>query len=457
MRIDGLSNAPAGIRTNVADLLDRLDTGDVIKARVLEITSSEVVLRLFDGSVLKAATAEGLEAKVGQTLTLAVTSRSEGTLFLETVKDTIQLNSIKPDILKIMLEALQIKPDAKNMELAAEFTKAGISASAAQYDKAAGLMESFKGLNAEKAVFMASKGIQADQIKLELLTKLLDGDLKLGEQLKELQNALNSLGRTIGKNTANDALAAKASSASNTTAQALQQATALNGTAAEAQTSPVQVFNKTDSNPSALKEAVTELFVNINSDKLASDLDVKKLHIDLNTKLDMLKAVIQTSNLTGLTGSEGITATTTLLEDSIKLLNQLNSNSILYFQLPVNLSGYNTTAELYVMKRQQKKKRIDPHNTVMFVSLDTNNLGRVETLLDVKGKNVSINLRTEKQQINDFVKENIKHLYSGLANCGYKLVDIKYALIDSPAKPIKLEQLLTKMIDSNYSKVDMRI
>lgn len=616
MRIDGLSNTPASNSANIADLLGRLDTGDVIKAKVLEITPNEVVLRLFDGSVLKAATAEGLEAKVGQTLTLSVTSKAEGTLFLETVKDPSQLSNIKPHILKNMLEGLQIKPDAKNMALAAEFMKAGITISTALIDKAAGLMESFKGLNAEKAVFITSKGLQTDQNKLEFLTKLLDGDIKVGDLLKELQTTLNNISRTIGKNSTNAALtraifeavesalalnsstsstsstAINTSSAASTIGQAAQQGIALNSTITEAQTSPI--LNKTASNPSVtvaadmdttinaasgkstsavlpevmgasavvkgsqesaalsskvadlgnlsastaatasntdnldamtgnnaqtinnkgeqldsnmgnastvqrnsenvsgnepvnhsnqiiatlqddnkntfenvdsrstdplakLKDAIKELFVNISSDKLASELDVNKMQKDLNNKLDMIKAAIQTSNLANLADGKGILATTSLIDDSVKLLNQLNNNNMLYYQLPVNLSGYNTTAELYVMKRQQSKKRIDPHNTVMFVSLDTKNLGRVETLLDVKGNNVSINLRTEKKQINEFVKENIKYLYSGLADCGYKLVDIRYALIDFATPPVKLEQLLSKMVDSNYSKVDMRI
>ena len=598
MRIESQLDLTATARTNIADLLGRLETGDVIKAKVLDITSSEVVLRLFDGSVLKAAITEDLEAKAGQTLTLAVTSKAGGTLFLETVKEFAQSTNISTDILKNMLSALQIKPDAKNVELAAEFMKAGIPVTVVLFDKAAGLMESFKGLDAEKAVFIASKGLQTDQIKLELLTKLLDGDLKLGQQIMELQTALNSISRGIGKSEANasltraifeaveTALASKASSASNTSAQPLQEpqlsqsqqssqssqqpaavnssitegqlslkfseivsnpvsaatngmntavdataaksgslgqqegaamsqataagqrtantlaastasesATASNTSAASNPDSPdslaentiqaadmndvadmkdlqtnkgnvlpndrIFVPNSTDSTStnsfSKLEDVMKELFVNINSDKLASELDVNKLNKDLSNKLDVLKAAIQISDLSGLPGGEGLLAATVQLDDSVKLMNQLNNNNMLYYQLPVNISGYNTTAELYVMKRRQNKRRIDPHNTVMFVSLDTENLGRIETLLNVNGKNVSVSLRTEKQQINDFVKENIKYVYSGLADCGYKLADIKYALIDLATPPMKQKQLLLKMLNTNHNKVDMRI
>lgn len=619
MRVDGPSNIQAAIRTNVADLMGRLETGDVIKAKVLEITSDEVILRLFDGSVLKAAAGEDLEAKVGQTLTLTVTSKTEGTLFLETLKDQSRMNAIKPDLLKNLLTSLNLKSNSKNLELAAEFIKAGISPTEGQFEKALLLMKENRGLNAEKAVFMTYKGIESDQVKLELLSKLLDGDLKLGTQLKELQATLNNVRRT-GVNSASNnstanailevataalaeatALSAKAtlseksastlnsavaqkpveanasapgtqssqqlqtSSAAknaepsifnlraksadvaqdtvqsaglkNTTAstdvdfglnvsQALasqknveaktlsssintpqsavyvqdpQEASLLNNSlnsntsAASGNTEPEGVVelnrsstdasggianttdrlsrtllddmaislgksNTNDTDPlSKLKDIIKDLFVRLESGKMTGETDLSKIHKELYDKLDTLGTAVHNSGLSGLSGGESVTAAANLLNDSAKLLNQLNSNSMLYYQMPVNLSGQNTTAELYIMKRQQSKKRIDPHNSTMFVSLDTNNLGRFETLIDVKGNNVTMNFRTEKQEINDFIKENIKFLYTGLSESGYKLADIRYALIDSATPPMKLEQLLSKMMESNRSKVDMRI
>ena len=593
MRVDGLPNIQAAIRTNVADLMSRLETGDVIKAKVLEITSDEVLLRLFDGSLLKAAAGDALDAKAGQTLTLTVTSKSEGTLFLETLKDQSRMDAVKPDLLEDLLSALNLKTTAKNLELAAEFIKAGISPTMEQFEKTSALMKDYKGLNAEKAVFMSSKGIQADQVKLELLSKLLDGNLKLGEQLKELQATLDNVRRT-GTNTASGNTAANVVLDAATAAQAEKAAsTNVNTTsarkAAEANPSPPgtrlseqlqtnsaarntessvlnhqtksadtegdtvsknntasavqknteaqilsasittsqtdasareQLYSSRNSDPgrmdeqlteststpgtvpgkaapgdaaaasdeiantsdrlsrnladntagstnrsdsdisdpfSKIRDTIKELFVRLESGKLTGEPDLSKIHKELYDKLDALRTTIHNSGLSGFSGGEGATAASNLLDDSIKLLSQLNNNNVLYYQMPVNLSGQNTTAELYIMKRQQSKKRIDPHNSVMFISLDTNNLGRFETLIDVKKNNVTMNFRTERQEINDFVKENIKFLYTGLSESGYKLADVRYALIDSATPPLKLEQLLSKMLESNRNKVDMRI
>ncbi len=568
MRIDGQLNIPAAVMTNVSDLLGRLNTGDVIKARVLEVTSDEVLLRLFDGSVLKAATAENLEVQAGQTLQLTVTAKAEGTLFLETVKNSTQYVQLKPDMLKSMLAALSIKPDTQNMALAAEFLKAGVQATTEHFNQAADLMKSFTGINTEKAVFITSKGLSENKDMLDSLSRLLDGNLKLGQQLKELLSAIDNISQnaslaentsepegtglsgkllTAGQsgqnsfselavtqkgaestlNTANAASAA-ANSAANTAAS--NSGAAGNS---EATPSPVpgeaaaipkeSVFNVpvsgeniTDSDSEGtiaplfarksattdpafhpdgpvensdtdsllkaqqasagnagkelaglheqksdpfgkLKAIVKELFIDIDSDHLASELDISKFHAELNNRLEMLKAAIQAADPTGVTDREQLSANTALLDDSIKLLNHLNNNHFYYYQLPVNLSGQDTTAELYVMKRKQSRKKIDPRNTVLFVSLDTNHIGRIETLLDVKEQNVSIHLRTEHPKIRDYIKENIKYLYEGLTNCGFKLVNIQYAILDSASTPVNIEQVLSKMVDSSYSKVDMRI
>ncbi len=624
MRIESQPNIAANAGTNVADLLGRLDKGDVIQAKVMEVKSGEIVLRLYDGSVLKAAAGEGLEAKVGQTLTLSVTARSEGTLYLETFKGSSPTDKTpNAAILKNLLESLNIKPDARNSALAAAFIKAGIPVTSDKITQAASLMAGFKSLDAEKAVFIISKGLQTGQINLSLLTKLLDGDLKLGEQLKQLQEALNQLGKSAGKNAASDPPAATqpktgtlqaagtgvassagagttssagagssvgtgtnaavSAAAPDTSAPGLRSGVSpavpgrtpsgmnsstgsgaadaagqagMKGTAAGSpevsalQTEPAgsgktaistpyaketsaagskQLFGDTPDTGTVLatvdnkgrpavakdgpqtvemetlnaasrtvrsetdgvfgnrtvhtthimhgdggkslnstaseaaatlsrwKDSIQELFVRTDSENLASELEAGKLQKNLTDRLDMLKAAFHTYNASGASGGESIAAAAAFLDDSMKLMNQLNNSNMLYYQLPVNITGQNTTAELFVMNRKKNKKRLDPHNAVMFISLDTNSLGRIETLLDLKDGNISIGLRTESQHINDFVRENIKFLYNGLSQCGYKLVDVKYSVIEAATTPVKLEEQLSGMAGSSYGKVDLRI
>ncbi len=639
MRIDGASKSSAAVNANVGDLMSRLDAGDVIKAKVLELSSDEAVLRLFDGTVMKAKLSEKLNAKVGQTITLSVASKSEGTLILETVKDINNRFQIKPDILKNILEALKLKPDGKNMEVAAELMKTGQPVTRDSIDKALKLMETVKDLTADKAVFLSTKNIDGNQLDSSLANKLLNGELKLGRLLVELRNAIEqapgnaSEGAAASKNADNapQALQGRSSGDSGTTGSqaagrissqtpgpASSQASidtsgrTTNQTTSQAsgssaartdsdgnpavivsgsQSSDVDIKSQTQqtsasggkagmnapgeasdqladavntrtgnvgpnpgqthgkglsgksseyaqgvdnsggniftgsterlaasgkaghaenagnkaafivsaenisegssesvspktpvngryaaagapssddafdsqagvrSTPDALSkmnEAVNGVFVGSDSDKLASELEVDKLYKDLDKRLDAVKAAVHAAELQGAK-ADIISNAANMLSDTIKLIDQLNTGGLLYYQIPVKISDSSTTAELYVMKKHKNKKQIDPQNTVMFIALDTENLGRVETLIDLKGRNIGIQLRTEKQEINDYIKEYTKELYNGLSELGYKLTGIRFKVIDEPATPIKQERLLKEMEQGYMGRVDFRI
>lgn len=587
MRIGDYSNniALTG-KSNVGDPISDLEKGDVIRAKVIEVTSDEAVLRLSDGTVVKAKTMEALNAKAGQTIMLTVTSKAEGTVFLETVKNTATID-VKPDIIKNLLDAISIKPDARNMDLAAELLKVGTPVTANNMKTAAALMKSIPELSAEKAAFLVSSGLDVDQIQMDLLNRLLDGNLKVGHQLKDVQAMLMQmndiqLDRQAGQSVSdilgkiseilargNQASEDSSNQAASISAQAANESTQASSASAQADNIQISVTTEdaiaqtdhegavvniseaaSETAPSAitdmkagqelktapsiantdeiaaraaisaavakasgdenlasragmpsdaetaktitlsnaskqeqiptkttlhsalgqlnekseadavsrLVEAVKDLFVKTDSDKLASELDPDKLNSDLAQRLDLLRAAVSSAEANSSSASKNVATSANLVSSTLKLINQLNENNMIYYQMPINLSGYETTAELYIMKRdQQAKKRIDPHNTVMFISLDTNNMGRIETLADVKNGTITINFRTESIKINDFIKEYAKDLYSGIAACGYKLVGIRYAVIDSPANPMQQEKLLSAMLGLTHGKVDYRI
>ncbi len=617
MRIgDYTNNISVAGNNNVGDPISNLEKGDVIKAKVIEITANEAVLRLSDGTVIKAKTMEALNVKAGQTVTLTVASKSEGTVFLETVKDSAMIDA-KPDIIKNLLNAIRIKPDARNTELASELLKAGTPVTAENMETAAALMKSMPELSAEKAVFIVSSGLDMDQIQVDVINRLLDGDFKVGQQLKEILVILSQIsdsqgdtqsGQTgadmqarisdmIGKSeptsvvpgeqaanplnqidtrqppvsSANvslqgdsgsrtSAATAKAEvstliqtqsgtgaepeavtvtvseagaeivvptsteTSSGTTAEAVtvnaNAATTMSAAVFETETSEAlgfysatdtytdttriaedisaKVEMQSETEPdvagatnaskqlqnadqivsslseqkdsgelnikpatdsiSMLVEAVKDLFIRTDSEQLASELEIDELNSSLTQRLGLLQIAAKYSEANSLNTSESLSEAASTVSNTLSLINQLNANNMLYYQMPVNLSGYETTAELYIMKREpHSRKKIDVHNTVMFISLDTNNMGRIETLADVKGGTITINIRTESHRINDFIKERAKHLYSGIAACGYKLAGIRYALIDSPATPVQQEKLLSAMLGLSHGKVDYRI
>lgn len=590
MRIDNNQLITGNSRAEAGDMMSRLEPGDVINAKVLEISPKEAVLRLSDGTVIKAATKEPLDVKPGQSISLFVTSRDENSFVLETVKDTSQTIAADMGKLQKMLEAAGVRADDLNLKLAAEFLKFGTAPTAENISEALESMKGPEGLDIEKAVYLAVKDISTSQTDKGIMSNLLNGNLKLGQLLESLYEALNSEGNgdkavdadTNAGQTAADTLSDTIISTVHKTEQSASEAAA-NTVAAESNiplaSEAVNTLDKSSSMPletqadSATDPNITDTIdrsgisdVHQSDQASPSDTEVKssalpkesmkaETHIKPDTARVLGRAVIEASkqsessaksdsatandtitpaandtissvaaknsgtratgikqsieNFTGdplerinasieriyvdinkqLSGEEldftdirnrlselamelkqliqspsGTKAVTTQAaaalshaEDTVKLLDMLNSNNVLYYQIPIKYDDHRSTAELYVMKRHKNRKRIDPHNSVLFLSLDTKNMGRIETILDVKGSNVSIGLRTESQFVSDFARANIKSLYSALSECGYKLTDIKYSIIDTSATPAQQEKLLTDAVRLKHGKVDLRI
>jgi hypothetical protein len=598
MRIEAHINASGQEMINMGGLAQKLNIGDVLRAMVLEISPDEALLRLSGGGVLKAGIMETVNLKAGQFVELVVVSKEGGTLFLETAHSRNMTQHFDPETLSDLLSSLHIKPDDLNIRLAEEFIKNGIPVTRDKMDEAHRLIKNFTGLDAEKAAFLLSfghkdaetaKGIAsrllAAENGFELLAKLLDGELKLGQLLGELQEMINStrsaetgnedeagksgiFSATSGgdgiKSTENHVKTATQTSAweagaraetGNEIGESSHGKTSVNtplktGDSKEKTVSGNDVEN---SGKAVVKAAGTERYVTgrtadeitniINKAETgykADDLHGKALvdntgstppdnaestpagnagisyerqdslaefmeHFFLKIEEDNLEAypvilpkdsgkaeetrtgaapetftaekVIQSAkeDLTEAPGAiksstrrdaqytpvsaENISGAVAAISGAIKLINEINYIGVPYLQLPLDINGYKTTAELFVMKRHKGGKRIDPKNLVMYISLDTKNMGRVETILDVKGENINIRLRTEKQQINDYFRENINRLHAGFAECGYKLADVRYTVIEKATFPSKLKKLLSGMDEAGreHSRVDLRI
>ncbi|NTV90509.1 MAG: hypothetical protein HGA22_09170, partial [Clostridiales bacterium] len=204
MRIDGFVNAQATPGKGVPDILQKLKTGDTIKAKVVEAGQDEVTLRLSDGSTLKASLASDIGAKAGDVLTLSVTGRSEGSILLETVKSaTVSLSAAdgavaaaadgsKEQLGKLLLN-INITPDEQNLELAGEFKQAGSTPTKELFETAKSLLDKFSSISPDKAVYISMKGIDHVSGNIDTISQMLEGRLKLGEQMNNLQKSINSL------------------------------------------------------------------------------------------------------------------------------------------------------------------------------------------------------------------------------------------------------------------------
>ena len=145
------------------------------------------------------------------------------------------------------------------------------------------------------------------------------------------------------------------------------------------------------------------------------------------------------------------------LENGLRLINNLN-NRHQYAQIPLLSAGWESDLELFVMKRGGSKKKIDPEDATLFISLATANIGKVESLIHIgKNKNVSIDLRAESEGILSLLRDGRLDLHGALAAKGYKLARATYRLIIENTTASNAAERANALFPRDKRLIDYRI
>jgi len=537
--------------TNISDIMSRLDIGDTVRAKVMDIAGNELLLKLFDGTTVKASMLSSVNIKQGEIVEFIIKNKSESRLFLETLKNNGQKILSLEDEIKSELLGLGLKPDKRNIEAAKELKNNNTQLDRETIKKVLDAVVKFKDLTFDKAAFLVSKGISPGEKAIQSLNQLAFGT-KIEARLTELMDqiigiddkkllsiisqslesvdlkyeSINPDSIDVGAET----IALKSESLdANLEKQSLQKQitshlkafekelesfgvdkelifhikqsifefltnnekdsiepdrlieflksnapgfdalynshqkeakNALNNLlkklfVKEESVEKAFVENKSavkdDSDTDRIRRSFEKMFVRVSED--SKDMDVKKVYKSMYEKLDTLAKALETSKVLG---KEDMLMRVLSLKDNIEFVNDINRHSV-YMQIPLNIMDSNTTGELYILKRDSKRKRIDPANVTVFLSLDTKSLGLVESLISINKKNISLNMRFENREVIDLFKESFQELYNSLQEMGYKLVDIKYRVIEEKVNLINANKALDSELNRFKKAIDFRI
>lgn len=571
MRIDGLFSGQGINLTGISDILSRLSVGDVIKAQILEMTSNELILKLFDGTTFKASSMVQLDAKKGDFVDFVVKNKSEGQIFIETVKNTDINGSSAESELKKQLASVGIKPGDQSIEIARQMKQYQVIFNKENFEKIFDLLVKYKELDPKKVTFLFANNMKIEEKNITDLASMMDSKLKVGPKLNELHEVLSSikdqplldhiqkeilkhfpsaandqtqsevkiqgqpevkiqgqgdLSPTSGKpvrveeeqilknvfdkevNSIKDTslkdLVEKngikekliSFARSGQTAQGLnagedfqgkvtkyiqsqipefekmpavkqegilefvtglatrfnEKRAAMNGLAA-ANEPDLSSLSKEEAAKSVIDKAFEHIFKKVNSGTLEKDIHPRELYKEIFHKLEIIRQSISASSVPS---RDDIIQRVDDLENNLKLLNEINDHNT-YVQIPLNIRDKNTTGELYVLKRDPKKKKIDPENVTVFISLNTGNLGQIDSLISFNKKNISIHMRVVDKQIFDFIKEGYKDLYNRLSAKGYRLVDLKYRLMEKKANLLNVNEVAERALEGNRVTIDYKL
>ncbi|MFZ5988457.1 MAG: flagellar hook-length control protein FliK [Bacillota bacterium] len=541
MRIEGSLNGQISA-SGVSDILLRLNIGDIVRAKVLEITSSELILKLFDGTTLTAAAMSPVDAKKGDLIDLVVKNNINNQLVLETFKSEEQKTAFMENEIKKELVEMNVKPDAKGMEIAREIKSSDIPLNKETFGKVADVLLKFADLTAKKAAYLVSKNIALEDKNISSLNQIVDQKFKIGAQVSELlkslvsiedentralmdkglkslipHNNVTNLSKTeladkltqiipelpeepqnpsMNKILADDADKSEGAKIKdkivefiNANKDSIKEpdkliehlkssvkgfADILNSNKEAAEDMIKSLFHKIKNNKTSPDDAVKDIpqrqvfeerfqdtikktfekfFVKISEDTTKDDINIKNIYKDMFEKLEIIKDTVIRSSIPN---REEILGKIDNLQNNMRFLNEINNHST-YIQIPLNILNKNTTGELYILKKNQGRKRIDPKNATLFLSLNTQNLGQVDSLVGIDKKNISLNIRVENNDIINFIKENYKDLYMALLHKGYKLVDIKYRLIEEDINVLNVNEVLKNELKNERQSFDCKI
>ena len=116
------------------------------------------------------------------------------------------------------------------------------------------------------------------------------------------------------------------------------------------------------------------------------------------------------------------------------------------------------TGELYILKREKDRRRINPENATILISLDTDNIGQVDSLVSLDKKNISVSMMLSDKRVADFIKKNQKDLYKSLIVKEYRLVDFKCRIKDKEVDIININEIADEEIDKKINnRIDYRL
>ncbi len=125
-------------------------------------------------------------------------------------------------------------------------------------------------------------------------------------------------------------------------------------------------------------------------------------------------------------------------------------------QIPIRQNGYDS-AELYIYKRNRKGARIDAENTSVILGLSTQNIGRVEALIRVENRSISLTFGVENEAAIPAFRERSMELYKTLSGMRYSLAEFKVSALSEPTTPANAEEFLTASMQKTGASIDYRV
>lgn len=142
------------------------------------------------------------------------------------------------------------------------------------------------------------------------------------------------------------------------------------------------------------------------------------------------------------------------LMDHVRVLNSIDSFA--YMQLPVKLGDERKTADLYIFKRKGGRKP-DPENVNILLALDLENMGHWESLINIKNRDVSLQMEVAGAKEKEHFSVNTVLLHDMLEEAGFRLVNADITYSEKETTPLTALASLDRYTVGKAGKIDFKI
>ena len=199
-----------------------------------------------------------------------------------------------------------------------------------------------------------------------------------------------------------------------------------------------------------LETQLEKLFTKIGARDANAGTHLREAREELFARLAMLEEAI--SNGSGNTKAEMLNQTHRLM-DHVRTLN--NIEQFVYMQMPISLNDQRKSAELYIFKRKGRRQA-DPDNVNILMAIDLEYMGRWEALLNIKGKDVSLNMEVRGEAEKKHFSENTVLLHRMLDEEGFKLVGTNIKLFKEETTPLTALTAVERLQGKKQTGIDIR-
>lgn len=129
-----------------------------------------------------------------------------------------------------------------------------------------------------------------------------------------------------------------------------------------------------------------------------------------------------------------------------------------HMQIPIAVKeGEHRTAELYVFRRKNGNKSAAEAGRSILVALDTDRMGRVETLIREESGSISLEFRLQRPDMTEIFKKNSGPLKEAVEAAGYKLSGMRFAGLEKKTTVLNAGEIVPPDAGSAPHGIDVQI